>query len=139
MYMNKKYTIITFFVILSLMLLIFENYKAAEVISEKENKIMQMEMMSKNKAMMGNKFGYSDIVNAFDNQEGIKIIKFTQQKGETRASVEIEMLGDIPTVEKVLKNVEKKENFQSIQNIKMEKLPDNNIITRLSMNFIRNK
>lgn len=139
MYMNKKYTIITFFVILSLILLILENYKVAEVISEKENKIMQMEMMSKNKAMMGNKFGYSDIVNAFDNQEGIEIIKFTQQKGETRASVEIEMLGDIPTVEKVLKNVEKKENFQSIQNIKMEKLPDNNIITRLSMNFIRNK
>lgn len=137
--MNKKYIIITSFIILSLILLIFENYKAAEVISEKENKIMQMEMISKNKVMSGNKFGYSDIVNAFDNQGVIEIIKFTQQKGETGASVEIEMLGDIATVEKVLKNVEKKENFQSIQNIKMEKRPDNSIITKLSMNFIKNK
>jgi hypothetical protein len=136
---NNRYIIVTLLSIISLSFLIFENCKVGKVVREKENKLMQIEAMAKNKSTLTPKFGYSDIINVFDNQEGIRIIKLIEQKEEKRASAEIEILGDMSTAEKVLKNVEKKENFQNIQNMKMEKREDNNIITTLNMNFIKNK
>jgi len=136
---NKKYIMVTFFFIFSLVFLIFENYRVEKVLSEKQNKITKIEMKEKNKDIPTKKFGYIDIINTFENQEGLKITKLNQQKDENTASVELDIVGDISLIEKFLKNIEKKENFQSIKNIEIEKREDNSITTRLNMNFIKNK
>lgn len=138
MYNNKKYIIIIFFCMFLSAFLMFKNYTVEKVISEKQKKIRQIEVKSGDKNIAIKEFGYSDIINAFEDQEGIKITKFIQQEDNV-ASVEVEILGDIPLVEKVLKVVKDKENFENVQNIKIEKHEDNSIITRLDMNFIKNK
>jgi hypothetical protein len=139
MHSNKKYSVVIFICIFSLVFLIFENYRVGKIVSEKQKKISQAEEKIEDKYIPIKKFGYSDIINAFGNQEGIIITKFTQKKEGNTATVEVDVLGDISLVEKMLKNIESKENFQDIQNIKIEKCEDNNIITRLNMNFIKNK
>ena len=139
MHNNKKYSVVIFFCIVSLIFLIVQNYRVEKIVSEKQKKISRIEEKMENKYIPVKKFGYSDIINDFGPQEGIKITKFTQKKESNTAAVEVEMLGDIPSVEKMLKNIEGKENFQNIQNIKIGKCEDNKIITRLNMNFIKNK
>jgi hypothetical protein len=141
MYNNKKYILAIGICMFALAFLIFKNYMVLKTINERKKKIMQVELNSEDKHKSIRKFGYSDIINVFEKQEGIKIVRFIQQKENDIdiASLEVEILGDISAIEKVLKNIEDKDNFKNIQNIKIEKIEDNSIITRLNMNFIKNK
>lgn len=139
MYNNKKYYVVILLCAFSLGFLMFQNYRIDKIISEKQKKIRQIEEKLEGKYISKKKYGYNDIINAFGNQEGIKITKFMQQKESNIATIEVNMLGDIPLVEKMLKNIENKENFQNIQNINIEKCEDGKIITRLNMNFIKNR
>lgn len=139
MYNNKKYIVIIFLCIFSLVFLIFKSYAVEKVISEKQKKIRQIDVKAAAKNTAIKKFGYSDIINDFENQEKVKIIRLIQQKEDNVVSVEVEILGDISLVEEILKDIKDKDNFQNIQNIKIEKREDNSIITRLDMNFIKNK
>lgn len=139
MYNNKKYIVIIFLCIFSLVFLIFKSYAVEKVIIEKQKKIRQIDVKAAGKNIAIKKFGYSDIINDFENQEKVRIIRLIQQKEDNVVSVEVEILGDISLVEEILKDIKDKDNFRNIQNIKIEKRKDNSIITRLDMNFIENK
>ncbi|KZL94208.1 hypothetical protein [Clostridium magnum] len=139
MYNNKKYILTISICIFALVFLIFKNYIVLKTINERQKKIIQVKVNEEDNYKSIREFGYSDIISVFEKQQGIKIVKFIQQKESDIASVEVEILGDISTVEKVLKNIESKDNFHNVQNIKIERCEDNNIIARLNVNFIKNK
>lgn len=139
MYNNKKYILTISICIFALVFLIFKNYIVLKTINERQKKIIQVKVNEEDNYKSIREFGYSDIISVFEKQQGIKIVKFIQQKESDIASVEVEILGDISTVEKVLKNIESKDNFHNVQNIKIERCEDNNIIGRLNVNFIKNK
>ena len=136
---NKKYNFAILLSIFSLIILIIQNYRVEKIIAEKQDKVQKIEKKVEAKHLVVKKFGYNDIVNAVGNQDGIKITKFIQQKESDIALVEVEILGELTFVEKTLENIENKENFQNVQNIKMEKCEDDKIITKVNVNFIRNK
>ena len=136
---NKNAKIIIFLCVFFLGILIFENCRVGKILSEKQKKLHLIEESSKNKCIPDNKFGYSDIIKYFSNEDGLKTIKFIKLRENNIASVEVDIYGDIAFAQKELKIIESRENFQKVNSIKVGKDKDGKIITKVNMDFISNK
>lgn len=136
--MYKKYKIALFLCIFILIGLTFENYKIGQELAQSLKKQTLIQKNEKNRLINLNRYGYSDIVEILGNKDNLKIKKIDKDKQNGIALVEVELIGDIYTVEKELKYIRSKENFTKVNNIKIEK-DDSTVISRVNMSFINNR
>lgn len=139
MYKYKRYKMIAFLCILFLCGLIYGNYKVEKSVIEKQKKLQLIEEKTKEKYAPVKKISYSDIAKALGNMEELKITKFTQNHENNTIAIEAYIMGDIFFSEKILRNINVKDQTPKISNIRIGRNKNGEVITKLNMNFINNK
>lgn len=127
-------------VILCLLLFVFlivQNYNVRQKIVENEIKLKTIDE-NKNYSNKFKQFGVTDILEDLSEKEKIKINGLRSQNNK-EATVELEILGDISIVKSTLEDIKKKDNYQRINSIKINKDGNSNNTTKVNIDFIKNK
>lgn len=138
MFKNMIYKQIT--IILCLILFVFlivQNLNVRQKIVKNEAKLRVINE-NKNDDSKLKQFGFTEILEDLSEKEKIKIDDL-KSKNNKEATVEIEILGDISIVKKTLEDIKNKDNYQYINNIKINKDENNNNTAKVNIDFIKNK
>lgn len=136
--MYKNYCVILFLCIVISIGLIFSNYMVQKKILQAEKKQILVKEKEKSKELLSRKYGYSDIIQCLNKNPGIVVKRFNEVDGDNTVSTEIQLLCNIGDIEKTLGNIRNAENFNGINEIKIEKY-ENGIITTVNMAFTKNR
>ncbi|WMJ81395.1 hypothetical protein RBU49_03815 [Clostridium sp. MB40-C1] len=113
----------------------FFGYTQKNNIKLKQQEIQHVKM---NKMKSSNKkYTYNDIIQYISNEGSVEIKKINKENRKTNKMVnmELEYKGDIERFNKFLDSIHKKENFHSIEKIKIDLTEDNNIRSLLICKF----
>lgn len=127
-------------VILCLILFVFlivQNFNVKQKIVENEAKLRVIDENKSDDSKL-KQFGFTEILEDLNGKEKVKINGLRSENNK-EATVELEILGDISIVKSVLEDVKKKDNYQHINNIKINKDENSNNTTKVNIDFIKNK
>ncbi|MCY6960474.1 hypothetical protein [Clostridium brassicae] len=105
----------------------FFGYKQKNSIKLKQQEIQHAKV---NKMKNSNKkYTYNDILQYVSNEENVEIKKVNKESGKVNkvVNIELEYKGDIEKFNKFLESIHEKENFYSIEKIKIDLVENNNI------------
>lgn len=138
MFKNKIYKpIIIILCLILFVFLIVENYNVKQKIDENEAELRIIDE-NKNDYNKLKQFGFTEILEDLSEKEKIKINGLRSQDNK-EATVEFEISGDVSTVKSTLEYIKKKDNYQRINNIKINKDENSNSTTKVNIDFIKNK
>ncbi|MBI6873054.1 hypothetical protein [Clostridium aciditolerans] len=127
-------------VILCLILFVFlivMNFNVRQKIAENEAKLRVINENKSDDSKL-KQFGFTEILEGLSEKEKVKINGLRSQSNK-EAAVELEILGDISVVKSTLEDIKNKDNYQRINNIKINKDENSNNTTKVNIDFIKNK
>lgn len=127
-------------VILCLILFVFlivQNFNVRQKIAENEAKLRVIDENKSDDSKL-KQFGFTEILEGLSEKEKVKINGLRSQNNK-EAAVELEILGDISVVKNTLEDIKNKDNYQRINNIKINKDENSNNTTKVNIDFIKNK
>ncbi|WML35319.1 hypothetical protein [Clostridium sp. OS1-26] len=138
MFKNSIYKPIMVILCLILFLfLIVQNFNVREKIAENEAKLRVIDENKSDNSKL-KQFGFTEILEGLSEKEKVKINGLRIQSNK-EAAVELEILGDISVVKSTLEDIKNKDNYQRINNIKINKDENSNNTTKVNIDFIKNK
>jgi hypothetical protein len=131
-------------IVLSISIIIFgvlwiQNIKIFQEIIGKSFELDTLNEKIKGKQDLSKKFGYGDIVKAFNGKDSLKILKFSEQKGQNTVTVETEISEDIDNTKRILQHIQEMDNFIKFNNIRLERVDEDKLFTTVNMDFVKNK
>lgn len=127
-------------VILCLILFVFlvvMNFNVRQKIAKNEAKLRVIDENKSDDSKL-KQFGFTEILEGLSEREKVKINGLRSQSNK-EAAVELEILGDISVVKSTLEDIKNKDNYQRINNIKINKDENSNNTTKVNIDFIKNK
>lgn len=137
--MNRKYKFMLIVLISISSVLIFKNYTIAKHIKEKNYQLQVLKERSKKVNEKDKKFGYTETIDAIKKAGETRVLNFSNSKDSGTISVSVEILGNSSLVHSGLENIEKSENFYSIDDITIKEASGENMKATANINFKSNK
>lgn len=135
---DKVYKII---IILSLVLCVFlivKSYNITEKIINNRVKLSSIEKVN-NKDDKIKKLDFYNVIEELGSKQKVKINNLVSKDSDKEISTQINIYGDISTVKDILEDIKKKNNYQSVDNIKISRDKNRDISTEINMEFLKNK
>ncbi|WP_411679220.1 hypothetical protein [Clostridium thailandense] len=134
---DKVYKII---IILSLSLCVFlivKSYNITQKIINNRVKLSSIEKVN-NKNDRMKKLNFYNVIEELGSKQKVKINNLVSKDSDKEISTQINVYGDISTVRDILEDIKKKNNYQSVDNIKISRDKNRDISADINMEFIKN-